>query len=63
MMETKVRYKSIHGLPFGFRSDYEKGELLDTEVTLDTKPFCWIEGNKIDDFIGDLECFLNKYAI
>ena len=60
----KQKLKVIDNNSFVFEcDDLDKGQWLDTRVTLNDNFFCWIAGNEIDNFIEDFKTFITKYRI
>lgn len=40
-----------------------EGEFLDTRVTIDGQPLCWITWKDVDNFANEINDVINKYAI
>jgi hypothetical protein len=46
-----------------FHSDHIGGETLDTRVAINGTTLCWITGDSILDFVGELKAVIDKYRI
>ena len=68
---TKEKFILHRNFQILFRSDYEAGEILDTEVRIfpaynsakKEMPICVIAGSEIDNFIKEFVSLIDKYHI